>query len=44
MPVRRHLVSRQRGDLDVLLGDVFVGLGWVGAAAFCMFLQKWSKG
>jgi len=22
---------------------LFVGLGWVGAAAFCMFLQKWSR-
>jgi len=21
----------------------FVGLGWVGAAAFCLFLQKWSR-
>lgn len=22
----------------------FVGLCWVGAAAFCLFLQKWAKG
>jgi hypothetical protein len=22
---------------------LFVGLGWVGAAAFCLFLQKWSR-
>ena len=22
---------------------LLVGLAWVGAAAFCMFLQKWSK-
>jgi hypothetical protein len=21
----------------------FVGLGWVGGAAFCLFLQKWSR-
>lgn len=22
---------------------LFVGLGWVGGAAFCLFLQKWSR-
>ena len=22
---------------------LFVGLGWVGAAILCLFLQKWSK-
>ncbi len=25
-------------------GMLFVGLGWIGAAAFCLFLQKWQKG
>ena len=23
--------------------SLIMGLAWVGAAAFCMFLQKWSK-
>jgi len=23
---------------------LLVGLCWVGAAAFCLFLQKWQKG
>ncbi|MEO8753412.1 MAG: hypothetical protein ABI624_12115 [Casimicrobiaceae bacterium] len=23
---------------------LFVGLGWVGAAALCLVLQKWAKG
>jgi hypothetical protein len=23
---------------------LFIGLGWVGAAALCLVLQKWQKG